>query len=128
VTFRDLIALAYALTGIIVAEDEVTAKHAAHMVEVVYEDLPPIISIREAVAQQSFFPLEKKASLLPFSSSCPAFLPSLLPPLFDEAGTRSRRATSCEGSKSPTVWSRAKCASVRPLGLSCSFSRVSHET
>lgn len=46
--------------GIIVAEDEVTAKHAAHLVEVEYEDLEPIFSIEEAVAKQSFFPLEKK--------------------------------------------------------------------
>jgi CO/xanthine dehydrogenase Mo-binding subunit len=48
------------MAGIIVAEDEVTAKHAAHLVEVEYEDLEPIFSIEDAVAKQSFFPREKK--------------------------------------------------------------------
>lgn len=46
--------------GIIVAEDEETAKHASNLVHIEYEDLEPIFSISEAVEKQSFFPLEKK--------------------------------------------------------------------
>lgn len=43
-----------------VAQDEATAKHAAHVIEIEYEDLPPIFSIKEAVDKSSFFPLVKK--------------------------------------------------------------------
>jgi len=44
--------------GMIVAEDEWTARKAAKMVQVEYEDLPPILTIDEAIKQKSFYPQE----------------------------------------------------------------------
>jgi xanthine dehydrogenase/oxidase len=41
--------------GVIIAKDPVTAKHAAKLVEVQYEDLPSIFSIDEAIKANSFF-------------------------------------------------------------------------
>lgn len=44
--------------GVILAEDEATAKKAALMVEIEYDELTPIVSIQDAIAADSFFPTQ----------------------------------------------------------------------
>lgn len=52
---KDTVTAQGQLLGIVVADDERTAKRAANLVKVVYEDLPVIVTIEEALAQNSFF-------------------------------------------------------------------------
>ncbi len=110
-----LFSLLLSMAGIIVAEDEVTAKHAAHLVEVEYEDLEPIFSIEDAVAKQSFFPLEKKVRhvlpVAPALNGTSLVLLLVVDPLV-VCISRSKRATWPRDWPSPRMLSRAACASV----------------
>ena len=45
--------------GLILADDQMTAQEAAKLVKVEYEELDSILTIEEAIAKQSFFPLTK---------------------------------------------------------------------
>ncbi|KAI0525010.1 hypothetical protein KFK09_004400 [Dendrobium nobile] len=46
--------------GIVVADTHGNAKAASKKVEIEYEELPPILSIRDAIKNESFFPNSKK--------------------------------------------------------------------
>ena len=50
------------IIGVTVATDQAIAKKAAKQVVVEYEDLPPIISMEEAIAAKSFFTFDPKIS------------------------------------------------------------------
>ena len=45
--------------GAILANDQATAKRAAKQVIVEYEELPPVVTIEDAIAADSFFPVDK---------------------------------------------------------------------
>ncbi|XP_033625802.1 xanthine dehydrogenase/oxidase-like [Asterias rubens] len=46
--------------GVIVADDQAIAQRAARLVKVDYEELPAIITVEQAVEQNSFFPLVRR--------------------------------------------------------------------
>ncbi|KAJ3340046.1 hypothetical protein HDU91_000901, partial [Kappamyces sp. JEL0680] len=60
------------MIGMIVAETEAQARFAAKLVKVTYKPLPAVFTIEEAIAADSFFPIERRIETGAFKPSGPA--------------------------------------------------------